>query len=261
MKRTLVTPNLKDFPDTFRGILQNSPIYDSSCSALARVWFIDREGGYYLKRSPKGTLAREAEMTRYFHDKGLAAPVLDYLSDTEDWLLTARVAGEDCTNGAYLAEPQRLCDLLATLLRELHETAHADCPCGDRIGEYLATVAENYENGLFDPAYLPSRLRKMTAEEAFALVRERGHLLRRDVLLHGDYCLPNIMLDGWRFSGFIDLDHAGVGDRHIDLFWGVWTMEFNLKTDRYAERFLDAYGRDAVDASLLELIGAAEAFG
>jgi kanamycin kinase len=131
----------------------------------------------------------------------------------------------------------------------------------DRTGEYLATVEENYRKGVFDPAFLPRRMAKMTAEEAFGLVQAEGHRLGRNVLLHGDYCLPNILLDGWRFSGFIDLDHAGVGDRHIDLFWGVWTLEFNLKTDRYADRFLDAYGRDAVDAGLLDVIGAAECFG
>ena len=175
--------------------------------------------------------------------------------------MTARLAGEDCTHAAYTAEPARLCDLLATRLRALHEEPFEGCPVPDRTGEYLATVAENHRKGVFDPTFLPHRLRGMTAEEAFGLVQAEGHRLGRNVLLHGDYCLPNILLDGWRFSGFIDLDHAGVGDRHIDLFWGVWTLEFNLKTNRYADRFLDAYGRDAVDASLLDVIGAAESFG
>ena len=59
----------------------------------------------------------------------------------------------------------------------------------------------------------------------------------------------------------IDVGCGGVGDRHIDLFWGVWTLAYNLKTDRYGERFLDAYGRDGVDVSLLHVIAAAEAFG
>ncbi len=37
--------------------------------------------------------------------------------------------------------------------------------------------------------------------------------------------------------GFIDLGNGGVGDRHIDLFWGAWTLFYNLKTDRHTERF------------------------
>jgi kanamycin kinase len=69
------------------------------------------------------------------------------------------------------------------------------------------------------------------------------------------------MLDDWRFSGFIDLGNGGVGDRHIDLFWGAWTLWFNLKTDRYRDRFLDAYGRDKIDAPMLKIVAAAEVFG
>jgi kanamycin kinase len=69
------------------------------------------------------------------------------------------------------------------------------------------------------------------------------------------------MLNDWRFSGFIDLGQAGVGDRHIDLFWGAWTLWFNLKTDEYRERFYDAYGRDRVDPDLIRTVAAAEVFG
>ncbi|MDE6108094.1 MAG: phosphotransferase, partial [Oscillospiraceae bacterium] len=75
------------------------------------------------------------------------------------------------------------------------------------------------------------------------------------------YCLPNIILRDWKLSGFIDVGNGGVGDRHIDLFWGAWSLEFNLKTDQYRRRFLDAYGRDQVDESILKIIAAAEVFG
>lgn len=261
MKRTLIEVKKEAFPTPFRHFLQNTQVYDSSCSPEARVYYIEKDRGYYLKSAKKGTLAREAEMTRYFHGKELGAQVLEYVSEECDWLLTARVAGEDCTHADYLAEPERLCDLLAHLLRELHETDHTGCPVPDRMTEYFGTVDANYQKGVFDPTYLPAHLRQMTADEAYRLVDENRHRFKNDTLLHGDYCLPNIMLDGWRFSGFIDVDHAGVGDRHIDLYWGVWTLAFNLKTPRYGSRFLDAYGRDAVETELLDVIGAAEAFG
>ena len=84
--------------------------------------------------------------------------------------------------------------------------------------------------------------------------------MKTDTLLHGDFCLPNIMLDNWQFSGFIDLDGAGVGDRHIDLFWGMWSLQFNLKTDQYRQRFLDAYGRDDIGESLFPVVAAVEVF-
>lgn len=58
---------------------------------------------------------------------------------------------------------------------------------------------------------------------------------------------PNVILDDWRFSGFVDLDCAGVGDRHVDVYWALWTLWFNLHTDAYGDRLLDAYGRDLID--------------
>ena len=261
MKRTLITPKMDEFPTPFVGYLQGSAVYDSSCSPEARVFFIDRDGGYYLKCSPKGTLAREATMTDYFHKKGLSVPVLEYLSLEQDWMLTPRLRGEDCTHPDYLADPKRLCDLLATRLRALHEIPADDCPVQDRMAEYFATLRNNYEKGQIDLSYLSEHCRGFTSEQAYALAMQGEEALCDRSLLHGDYCLPNILLDGWRFSGFIDLGNGGVGDRHVDLFWGVWTLQFNLGTNAFADRFLDAYGRDAVCEELLDVVSAAECFG
>lgn len=92
-------------------------------------------------------------------------------------------------------------------------------------------------------------------------MKAKRSLLRTDTLLHGDYCLPNVIFDHWEFSGFVDLGNGGVGDAHVDLFWGAWTLTFNLKTDAYRQRFFDAYGRDKVDEEKLRLVAACEVFG
>ena len=118
MKRTLLNLDAEQLPSAYRPLVQHAPIWDSSCSREARVIYVERDGGYFLKSSPVGTLKREADMTRYFHGKGLAAEVLDYRTEGKrDWLLTARVPGEDCTDLQYLSDPKRLCDTWAELLR------------------------------------------------------------------------------------------------------------------------------------------------
>ena len=104
-------------------------------------------------------------------------------------------------------------------------------------------------------------MKHLNADEAYKYICERKNALKNNVLLHGDYCLPNIMLDGFKFSGFIDVGNGGVGDRHVDLFWGAWTLNFNLKSDMYRDRFLDAYGRDAVDEEIIRLVSVIESFG
>ena len=68
-------------------------------------------------------------------------------------------------------------------------------------------------------------------------------------------------MENWRFTGYIDLGNGGVGDRHVDLFWGAWTLNFNLHTDRYRDRFFDAYGRDRIEEEALLTVAAAEVFG
>lgn len=261
MKRTRIAPDLAKIPERFHALLRGGDVYDSSCSAAARVLYIDRDGGCFLKSGPKGSLAEEAQMTAYFHSKGLGAQVLAYEPGERDWLLTARVPGEDCTHADYLSQPERLCDLLAECLRMLHETDASDCPVQNRMQTCLETAAKHYEAGRFDGALTVGGAGFADARAAWETLQQGKGCLRSDVLLHGDYCLPNVLLDNWRFTGFIDVGSGGLGDRHADLFWGAWSLGFNLKTDRYTGRFLDAYGRDKADGEMLRVIAALEAFG
>jgi kanamycin kinase len=258
MKRTETKPDLSLFPCELQKLFEGAKVFDSSSSPEARVYFIDKDGGYYLKTGAKSALSREAELTRYFHSKNLAPEVLAYISRERDFMLTRRVRGEDMTHAQYLAEPKRLCDLSASLLRELHETDFSACPVRDHTARYLETARKNRENGAHDLSFSPEF---STADEAYAYLTANAGLLKNEVLLHGDYCLPNVMLDGWRFAGFIDVGNGGVGDRHVDLFWGAWTLCFNLGTDAYRSRFLDAYGRDKAEEEKLRIIAAAEVFG
>ena len=260
MERRLVTAAAEEFPAFVRPLVEGAQLYDSSCCSGAKVWFVDRDGGYYLKQAPAGTLEKEAVLTRFFHQKGLAAKVLGYESGAWDWLLTARIPGEDCIFPAYLEDPRRLCDTTAQLLRMLHETDHRGCPVPDRTSDYLREAEANHRRGMCDINLFSDRWKLGSAEEAWDELARNGRYLKRDVLLHGDYCLPNIMLEDWNFTGFVDLGAGGVGDRHVDLLWGMWTLEFNLKTDAWEERFLDAYGRDAVNMDAFRTVTAVEIF-
>lgn len=266
MKKVLIPEIPNTLPDLFKKYTQKARIYDSSCSPEARVYFIEseqeRNSGFYLKRASKGSLSREAQMTGYFHSLGLGAEVMEYSSDSEyDYLLTRGIIGEDCTHKDYLSDPARLARTIGTLLRALHETSPNGCPVTDRVGEYLSLAKANYESGNYDKSNFPDSFGYRSADEAYAVLSEGKHLLTSNTLIHGDYCLPNIILTDWRLSAFIDVGNGGIGDRHIDLFWGAWTLWFNLKTNAYRDTFLDAYGRDKINEDTLRVVAAAEVFG
>ena len=257
MKRTKLDVVPFGIPCEFSELICGADIYDSSCSPEARVLFIDRGCGYFLKSAPRESLKKEAILGQYFHKKGLTAPVISYLSLDRDWLLTERVRGEDATTACYLEQPKRLAELSGRLLRELHAMDGSDCPVQNRMDSYFATAEKNYREGQYDLSFGNFA----NADEAWQVLCEGRELLKNDTLLHGDYCLPNFLLDDWSFSGFIDLGNGGVGDRHVDIFWGIWTLEFNLKTNAYRDIFIDAYGRDLVNEDVLRVISAAEVFG
>lgn len=261
MKRTPIIPDWEKIPEEFHTLLRLSRVYDSSCSPEAAVYFLDYKDGFYLKSAPAGSLNTEAQMTRWFHSRKLSAEVLTYLQDQQDWLLTRRIPGEDCTHPQYLSDPVRLCDTTARILRHLHESDPSRCPITDQNDRHVRAAREGYARNFWEPELFETVWEFPSKEYAWKTAQEVIPCLRSNVVLHGDYCLPNVLLQDWNFSGFIDVGGGGLGDRHFDLLWGSWTLMFNLKTNRYFDRFLDAYGRDQVNLDILRGIAAIEIIG
>ncbi len=187
-------------------------------------------GEFFLKIAPRDTLRRAALMQDYFARRGLSAPLAAFeQDDSRDYLLARTVPGKNACR--LLEDPAWLSAALGETIRALHETDAGDCPladCNERAAE----------------AY---------ARETGRPFGEDLSPLRKDALTHGDCCLPNVFFDGRRFSGFVDLGDAGLGDRHFDLCSALWSLGYNLGTKRYNERLLDAYGRGAVDSERLAL--------
>src|ERR1700694_835253 len=67
-------------------------------------------------------------------------------------------------------------------------------------------------------------------------VRKRGN-----VLIHGDYCLPNVLVHEGRFSAVVDVGRSGLGNPEDDLAAGGWTLQYKYGKG-FARPFLEAYG-------------------
>lgn len=252
-------PNLSDLPEPLQPYLKGSKLSDSSSHSGATVLYSDR--GYYLKIDQATKLQEENLLARYFYELNLGVQVLEYLTyDDMDYLLTKEANGYSALS--FLENPQEVCFTLANALKKLHSLTPKDFPIQDRLENYRKIAQENYQKGLFYEKALLPQFGITTKEEAYKLIQEKGHLLTNNALIHGDACLPNIILkDAHTFSSFIDLGLAGISDLHIDLYWVIWSLNYNLGTPIYGDLFLDYYGREQINMEHLSIVAAFEAFG
>lgn len=228
MRKTEVSFDLESLPPLFKNYLVNSKIYDSSCSESAKTFYVDGKEATYLKISKAGSLERESKMSSFLNNLEVAPKVIAYETKFgKDFLLTEAIRGEDGISEHHLQNPQKLAIAFGEYLRMLHELPISGCPYNNRTAEMVSKANEN----------------KVDHELIYQLTLHDVS----DVIIHGDYCLPNIIMDNFSFRGFIDLGYGGIGDRHYDIYWGLWTLKYNLKTDRFNGLFLDAYGRKVID--------------
>lgn len=228
MNKTKISLNLRDFPASIHSYMKGAVMYDSSCSDHARVYYSDL--GYYIKVEDKGKLEAEAKTVKMFADRHLGPEMVAYVSAEKDYMVTREAVGEDCINQRYLEEPEKLIEALAETMKYLHGlTVEADIPISASM--------------------------KLYEEHGY------GDKVKCDTFIHGDFCLPNILLKDGEFSCFIDVGAAGMGDRHIDIYWVLWSLNYNLKTDKYTDLFLDLYGRENVDMEVLKIVAKVEKLG
>ena len=60
MKKTKINGIPFELPKDISHFISGADVYDSSCSPEARVYFIDKENGYFLKCAKAGVLEKEA---------------------------------------------------------------------------------------------------------------------------------------------------------------------------------------------------------
>ena len=257
MNKKLIHININDYPKELHLYFNYNNIYDSSCSKTAKVLYIDT--GFYLKIAPKNALKEEYLNTKWFYNYGLGVEVVKYISSDKDYLLTTEAKGLDGTH--YLDDPKKLCKIYASTLKKIHSIDISKFNNNDKMKNYLNLLEKNYKLGKYEDYVLLKRFNIIDKEEVVEYIKNNIHKLKNDTLLHGDYCLPNIVIDENDEVTLIDLDHFGIGDKHIDLFWAIWSLSYNLKTEQYNDYFLELYGKENYDEDVLKLIACIETFG
>jgi aminoglycoside phosphotransferase len=197
-------------------------VIGASGAQVYRLWD-ERAPVSFLKVAPRTgltTLADDAARLTWLTDRLPTPRVLAYHEDEQHcYLLTSVIPGVDTATLAERPETDiaQLVRLLAVGLRQIHAVSAADCPFDYRVPREIERVRVRIAQGLLDERGFGGRWEGRTIDDLFAELVATTPVDEDLVLTHGDYCLPNILLDGDNLSGFVDLGRVGVGDRYRDL--------------------------------------------
>jgi kanamycin kinase len=157
-------------------------------------------------------------------------------------LLTEALPGRDATHAGWQSDLPALVRALGRGLRAFHEAVGEEwCPFRFDVGRALAHVEERVRADDIAPAGFHAQHAHLSPAAALA---ELESLLPADedlVVCHGDYCPPNMLLQGWRVTGFVDLGELGAADRWWDVAVGAWSVGWNFGED-LEPLFYESYG-------------------
>jgi kanamycin kinase len=199
----------------------------------------------YLKLTQAGwwpSLAREQARMEWAADHLPVPQVVEAGTDgLVDWLITHALTGRPATTPALKSDPEALVRTLAKGLGLFHDAAAMECPFDFRLDAALALARQRLEDGAIDPERdFHTEYEHLSAEQAIRQLVDTRPATEDVVVCHGDYCLPNVLIEDGSVTGFVDLGELGVADRWWDLAVATWSVTWNLGPG-HEQAFLEAY--------------------
>lgn len=226
------------------------------CSA-AQVFRLDNpnNSSLYLKVNLDRTenqLRAEATRLEWLRNK-LPVSHVHFFSedDAGEFLLMSEVPGRDASEWCHQANPVQLVSVLAAGLRLIHSVSVDNCPFDQTLRTQLAAAQIRVARGLVDEEdFDPERL-GATAHQLFEVLLQTRPASEDVVFTHGDYCLPNIIVNQNKVSGFVDWGRAGAADRYQDLALAARSLTDNVGAE-WVPLLLREYGIETPDNAKLE---------
>lgn len=181
--------------------------------------------------SRKDKLRREHDVLCWLEGKLPVPHVALWCEDAEkSYLLITAVEGVMCcTSDEDILTPpiKNTVKLLAEGLKMLQTLDITDCPFENKLEQKLIEALYNVKNNLVDMDDFEKGNDFATPMELYQYLV--SHKPPEELcFVHGDYCLPNIIINGDQVSGFIDIGNAGIADRWQDIALCVRSLGYNL---------------------------------
>lgn len=199
----------------------------------------DTWGGDYL--------AREISKLRWL-ERRIPVPEVLETGSVGEWIFlrdTSLRGVVACDPSLVARRPEKV-RLLAKGLRTIHALPIGECPFDERIAVQINRLRSALDKPLGTIFKMDTSDQKAAAKRSFEKVMSMSRPEEQPVFTHGDYCEPNVFIDGEHISGFVDLGDAGIADRYQDLAQMVRSLRRNGDGE-LVQLFFDEYGLKPVD--------------
>ncbi|WP_252504366.1 APH(3') family aminoglycoside O-phosphotransferase [Sporosarcina sp. Marseille-Q4943] len=209
----------------------------------------------YLKVQPINSVERlydEKVKLEWLEGKLPVPRVLFYGEDEEnEYLLTSEIKGVNASDQSHRAVLPSMLESVGSGLKAVHRVSVDDCPFILSLDVKIKEAKKRVEQEQVDEDDFDEGRRGRKAGELFEELIFNKPLHEELVITHGDFCLPNIVVENGRVSGLIDWGRAGVADKYQDLALAIRSISSNFGKE-YVPYFLAGYGVTDVDESRVD---------
>jgi aminoglycoside 3'-phosphotransferase II len=233
---------IQNLPTTIHKIVEGATVIPITIGRSSDdVYRIETNETYYLKIGV--ALDSEYEHLQWLDGKLPVPQVIDFeVRNGKQYMLTSEIKGKMLSN---LDLPIVQClELYAEGAHMWHSLPVEDCPFDQTRKTQIETARQNLEAQQINSANFDSRYFGKSEHELFEdLLNAIPPSDEDPVVTHGDYCLPNILIDPKtaKITGFVDVGTMGVSDRHLDLVLASRSIQYNMG-GKYIDHFYELYG-------------------
>lgn len=210
------------------------------CSTAGVYRYYNANEALYLKIArADGDIRREHGLLLWLDGK-LPVPSIIYWREQDGlaYLLLTELPGQmccKCPEDTVLEPVENTVKLLANGLLMLQGVDISDCPFDNTLDNHLTRALHNIQNGVVDMEDWEDSNEFETPMDLYNWLT--ANKPPEDIsFTHGDYCLPNVFIDGKEVTGFIDVDRGGVADKWQDIALCVRSLGYNLGEIAQAEK-------------------------
>jgi aminoglycoside 3'-phosphotransferase II len=232
---------MENLPESLIPFLEGADIEEQSVgNSRDSVYKIVREETFFLKIGAE--LRAEHNKLLWLEGRLPVPRVLHYeIKGGNHFLLMSTIEGEMAHK--IDLPPERLVEILAEGARMWHKLPTEECPFDCTIDVQIDLARRNMDRGHLKEEHFELHRHGRSMREMFADLLVNLPDKEDLVVTHGDYCLPNILIDPETeaITGFVDVGRMGVSDRYVDLALCSRSIGWNIG-QRYIWNFMDAYG-------------------